>query len=445
MKKIMQHIGELSLLIILLFLVKCSLNLADTSGSETGNANVIGSILNLDGSNASNTEVIILPDTFDPVKDGVVPDSLITTTDNNGNYSFSVRKNRVYTIQAVHFIIRTRMVVPGIAVTADTIIATDTLKSPGKVNVLMPDTVDTVNGYLYVPGTNIVKYLSSIIKKDIQTNSVIIDSIPVLKSLSLRYGKITGSEDPIIVTNSFTVQPDTTLFIEGFVSWKEFLKENSGLPSNNVNVICVDDNGEIWIGTEDAGVAKFDGTIWAVYNTSNSPLPENNVYSIAFDKNGNTWFGTHSKGVARLNNTVWEVYNTQNSSLPNDSVYAIAIDSSRDIWFGTSGGGAAKFDGTIWTVYDFQNSGLPQWINCIATESSGTMWATTWGNGAYALYNNDTTWTSYVEASSGLPDNVVNFVYGSVRTAAALPDSMEQTGLCMICPTPIFPATMLCQ
>ena len=411
MGKTILRIRDLSLLLILLLSVKCSLNVADTSGSETGNANVIGSIVNLDGSNAANTEVVILPDTFDPVKDGEIPDSLIDTTDINGYYQFSIPRNSAYTIQAVHIIERTRMILPSVQISSDTTVSTDTLKNPGKVNILLPDTVDTVNGYLYIPGTNNFGYLYFLKKESTQTISIVLDSIPVSKSLSLKYGKKGGTEDPIIVTNSFTAKPDSTVIIEAFISWREFLAENSGLPSNNVNVICVDNDGNIWIGTEDAGVAKFDGTTWIVYNTSNSPLPENNVYSIGFDKNGNSWFGTHSKGVARLNNTVWEVYNTQNSDLPNDSVYAIAIDSSRDIWFGTSGGGAAKFDGTIWTVYDFQNSGLPDWINCIQVESSGNIWATTWGNGAYALYNNDTTWTGYVEASSGLPGNVVNFVY----------------------------------
>lgn len=409
MKKIILHIRNLSLLIILLLSVKCSLNVADTSGSETGNANVIGNIVNLDGSNAAKTEVIILPYNFNPIKDGVIPDSLIDTTDNNGHYSFSIRKSSIYTIQAVHTTQRTRMVLPGITISGDTTISTDTLKSPGKINVLLPDTVDTINGYLYIPGTDIFTYISSLIEKDVQTHSIVIDSIPVMKSLQLKYGKKGGTEDPVIVTNSFTTKPDSTLIIEGFVSWKEFLAENFGLPSNNVNVICVDNDGNIWIGTEDAGVAKFDGTAWTVYNTSNSLLPDNNVYSIAFDKNGNSWFGTYSKGVARLNNSVWEVYNTQNSDLPNDSILSIAIDSSRNIWFGTSGGGVAKFDGTVWTVYDFNNSGVPDWINCVQAEASGTIWVSTWGNGVCALY--DTTWTHYVEASSGLPGNVVNFVY----------------------------------
>ena len=42
----------------------------------------------------------------------------------------------------------------------------------------------------------------------------------------------------------------------------------------------IDSLANTWIGTS-GGLARFDGTIWTVYNTSNSGLPENSVKSIA--------------------------------------------------------------------------------------------------------------------------------------------------------------------
>ena len=47
-----------------------------------------------------------------------------------------------------------------------------------------------------------------------------------------------------------------------------------------------------------AGLAKFDGATWTVYNNSNSGLPDNDVRSIAIDRSGNKWIGTYGGGLA---------------------------------------------------------------------------------------------------------------------------------------------------
>ena len=52
--------------------------------------------------------------------------------------------------------------------------------------------------------------------------------------------------------------------------WVVYNTSNSGLPSDTVNAIAIDGNGNKWIGTYDRGLAKFDGTNWTVYDTSNS-------------------------------------------------------------------------------------------------------------------------------------------------------------------------------
>jgi len=69
-------------------------------------------------------------------------------------------------------------------------------------------------------------------------------------------------------------------------------KTNSGLPSNYVKAIAIDNMGVKWIGTKDGGLAKFDGVNWTVYYTSNSGLPTNDVQEITTDNEGNIWIGT---------------------------------------------------------------------------------------------------------------------------------------------------------
>jgi len=72
---------------------------------------------------------------------------------------------------------------------------------------------------------------------------------------------------------------------------------NSGLPSNWVSSLAIDEQGNLWIGTG-GGLAKFDGETWTAYDTSNSGLPDNWIWSLAIDRQGNIWISTHMRGLA---------------------------------------------------------------------------------------------------------------------------------------------------
>jgi len=67
-----------------------------------------------------------------------------------------------------------------------------------------------------------------------------------------------------------------------------------------------------------------DGT-WTTYNTSNSGLASNYVLSMAVDQDGDMWFGTNS-GVSKFDGVNWTTYNMSNSGLVFNRVNAIAID-----------------------------------------------------------------------------------------------------------------------
>ncbi len=60
--------------------------------------------------------------------------------------------------------------------------------------------------------------------------------------------------------------------------------------------------GNIWIGTVDAGVWKYDGNNLTNYTTKNG-LTSNSINTIYKDKNGELWFGTDSNGICKFNGT----------------------------------------------------------------------------------------------------------------------------------------------
>jgi ligand-binding sensor domain-containing protein len=75
-----------------------------------------------------------------------------------------------------------------------------------------------------------------------------------------------------------------------------YATQNSELPSNHADVLAIDAQGTLWIGTHE-GLAKFDGENWTVYTTDNSGLPDDWIFALAPDIQGNLWIGTF-KGVA---------------------------------------------------------------------------------------------------------------------------------------------------
>jgi ligand-binding sensor domain-containing protein len=65
-----------------------------------------------------------------------------------------------------------------------------------------------------------------------------------------------------------------------------------------------DSSGNIWVGTVDAGVWKYDGLNLTHY-TTNDGLTSNAVNTIYKDKNGELWFGTDDNGVCKFNGTTF--------------------------------------------------------------------------------------------------------------------------------------------
>lgn len=67
-----------------------------------------------------------------------------------------------------------------------------------------------------------------------------------------------------------------------------------------VFAISEDNNGNLWIGTTDAGVWKYDGNVFTNYDISNG-LPTNSINVIYKNTKGEMLFGTTEQGVYRFN------------------------------------------------------------------------------------------------------------------------------------------------
>lgn len=173
--------------------------------------------------------------------------------------------------------------------------------------------------------------------------------------------------------------------------WQRF-KGNTILPSNQTFGITIDKNNNVWIATLE-GVAKYDVTLqqWSVpYTGENGTLFYNNVHAIAFDGMGNTWVGHISKGVSQYSNAEhrWLHHTAKKGSLGGDNVRGIVVRNPDDaapesVWFATEDGGVTKFEQGKWTAYMVED-GLPSNdVKAVAIDPYNRVWAATAGGVAY--------------------------------------------------------------
>ena len=227
-----------------------------------------------------------------------------------------------------------------------------------------------------------------------------------------RYKVITVALLAILVSLFSLFQQNTSLLSNQVFAQAQPLSgtwTQYSLPNNNVYAIAEDDAGDIWIGTQ-AGVVRYDGQNWTVYNTQNSGLLSNWVLKIFKDNSGNMWFGTWGStaaacgGVTKFDGTSWTTFTTSNSGLATNCVGAIGQDNEGSMWFGYPNIGwiptsLTKYDGINWFSNYSPNSIGVGPVSAIVTDLTGVLWVG--GNiSTVAVASFDgSTWTGYPEAS----------------------------------------------
>lgn len=121
----------------------------------------------------------------------------------------------------------------------------------------------------------------------------------------------------------------------------------NGLINNWVNVITPDNDGNLWIGTNQGASLIAGGNI-TNYNTENG-LAGYAVLDIKVTGDGKVWFATE-QGISCLFNGEWSYITTTDGLVSND-VTAIESDNSGNVWYGTDGYGISVFNGTSWHTY----------------------------------------------------------------------------------------------
>ncbi len=137
--------------------------------------------------------------------------------------------------------------------------------------------------------------------------------------------------------------------------------KEKGLAGPAVLAIFEDRNGNLWFGNNGAGLFRYDGK--ELKNMTNELGLGNadfkasgksgkgtmaRVYAINEDNQGNLWVGTVDAGVWKFDGKLLTNYTTQDG-LTSDAVNTIYKDNSGTMWFGTDANGICKFNGSTFT------------------------------------------------------------------------------------------------
>lgn len=181
-------------------------------------------------------------------------------------------------------------------------------------------------------------------------------------------------------------------------SWANF----SGAPANAVMQVAVDQNGYKWfVLAFNAGIMVYDSGAsiddpsddrYKIFNTSNSVLPTNTINCVTVDLDGDVWVGTQ-QGVVSFecgsnifstetpctgHKRIVNVDGFNGYLLETEDVRTIAVDGANRKWFGTSNGVFVESPDGLTQVAHFTNTNSPLFDNAITdiaiNQQSGEVW-----------------------------------------------------------------------
>ncbi len=121
---------------------------------------------------------------------------------------------------------------------------------------------------------------------------------------------------------------ETELFTDNFV--EKIYDNTNGMVSSDANIISETDDGYIWIGSY-AGLTKYDGNEFEFVREGGLV----NVVGMMTDSRGRLWIGTNDAGIARYEDGKY-TYFTEQDGLPSNFIRCFAEDKEGNVYVGTS-------------------------------------------------------------------------------------------------------------
>jgi ligand-binding sensor domain-containing protein len=205
----------------------------------------------------------------------------------------------------------------------------------------------------------------------------------------------------ISFTLSFQLGAQSAFTLENFNT------SNSPLQHNTIRDLVRDDNGNLWLAT-DNGLYKKTGANWTVFNMENTNFPSNAIRSIAFDAQVNPAIGFFDHGLMIFDGENWIHYDVNNSPLPDNFVKNLSYDLNGALWISTTGGLVKKMNND-WTMWDSYNS--IAWTNNftkVRVDPNNNNKYVGSINGGFLVFVDDTLQSVEISYTNSIADNTIH-------------------------------------
>ncbi|MFC2134784.1 PEGA domain-containing protein [Bacteroidota bacterium] len=157
--------------------------------------------------------------------------------------------------------------------------------------------------------------------------------------------------------------------------WVDYNASNSDYPNAYLTLcLAIDKDNVKWFGTRDKGVVRYDDNEWKVFNTQNSGLLSNTINDVAVDEENTKYFCTNM-GLVTYNGIEWREYRyLADIDLTVDIAELITLNSKSDIWLKARSFPSVyqillHFDGNTWTRIDYLKE-----VATMAIDKDGKLW-----------------------------------------------------------------------
>ena len=146
-----------------------------------------------------------------------------------------------------------------------------------------------------------------------------------------------------------------------------------GLGYHQVTAVTDDANGNLWFGTYNDGLKKYDPEADELtYFTMKDGLAHNFVSSLFEDSHGNIWVGTWGGGITRINEALTN-FNTRNG-LQDNKIRCFYEDVEGNILIGTNENGLSIYKGEHFVSWSEENGLINNQVWAVHQDRKGKFW-----------------------------------------------------------------------
>lgn len=172
-------------------------------------------------------------------------------------------------------------------------------------------------------------------------------------------------------------------------NWQTYEAPALALENNHITAIDIQQNGTIWIGTEEGGLTRFrPGQDSITFRRANSALPNDQIKAIKSHPDGSVWVSTEG-GIVHITDNLRQ-FTALHEDFYNGNATAIDIHPDSSIWFGTDGEGIFRYDPTdsSWLRFHRGNSQIEtDYIQKLKIHPDGAIWLGSWDGTGLTIFS----------------------------------------------------------